>query len=113
MARPKPWSQAAYMRWLGSQDIDEALIDRMLAAGELEHAADLEHYMSERAPRKERTGQRTSPMSWVGPDAPPFMVVHGANDTLVPVEQARTDQPAQRERRPVQLDESSPRMQRR
>jgi len=28
-------------------------------------------------------------MSWVGPDAPPFFVVHGANDTLVPVEQAR------------------------
>lgn len=33
---------------------------------------------------------QASPMSWVGPDAPPFMVVHGANDTLVPVEQARS-----------------------
>jgi acetyl esterase/lipase len=32
---------------------------------------------------------QASPMSWVGPEAPPFMVVHGANDTLVPVEQAR------------------------
>lgn len=30
-----------------------------------------------------------SPMSHVGPDAPPFFVVHGANDTLVPVEHAR------------------------
>jgi hypothetical protein len=30
-----------------------------------------------------------STMSWVGPDAPPFFVIHGANDTLVPVEQAR------------------------
>ena len=29
-------------------------------------------------------------MSWVGPDAPPFFVIHGANDTLVPVEQARS-----------------------
>ena len=31
-----------------------------------------------------------STMSWVGPDAPPFFVVHGANDSLVPVEQARS-----------------------
>jgi acetyl esterase/lipase len=30
-----------------------------------------------------------SPMSHVGPDAPPFFLLHGANDTLVPVEQAR------------------------
>ena len=29
-------------------------------------------------------------MSWVGPDAPPFFVIHGANDSLVPVEQARS-----------------------
>jgi acetyl esterase/lipase len=35
------------------------------------------------------TWDRASTMSWVGPDAPPFMVVHGSNDTLVPVEQAR------------------------
>ncbi|MGI8940211.1 MAG: alpha/beta hydrolase fold domain-containing protein, partial [Iamia sp.] len=33
--------------------------------------------------------EEASTMSWVGPDAPPFMVVHGANDTLVPIEQAR------------------------
>jgi acetyl esterase/lipase len=30
-----------------------------------------------------------SPMSHVGPEAPPLFVLHGANDTLVPVEQAR------------------------
>ncbi len=34
--------------------------------------------------------EQASTMSWVGPDAPPFMIVHGANDTLVPVEQARS-----------------------
>ena len=34
--------------------------------------------------------EQASSMSWVGPDAPPFMVVHGTNDTLVPVEQARS-----------------------
>src|SRR5690606_33139228 len=32
---------------------------------------------------------QASPMSWVGPDAPPFFLAHGTNDTLVPVEQAR------------------------
>jgi acetyl esterase/lipase len=30
-----------------------------------------------------------SPMSHAGPQAPPFFVLHGTNDTLVPVEQAR------------------------
>ena len=31
-----------------------------------------------------------SPMSHVRPDAPPFFVLHGTNDVLVPVEQARS-----------------------
>ncbi|MEZ5204889.1 MAG: alpha/beta hydrolase [Acidimicrobiales bacterium] len=31
-----------------------------------------------------------STMTWVGPDAPPFFVIHGSNDSLVPVEQARS-----------------------
>ncbi|WP_375488773.1 alpha/beta hydrolase fold domain-containing protein [uncultured Jatrophihabitans sp.] len=30
-----------------------------------------------------------SPLSRIGPDAPPFLVVHGTNDTLVPVAEAR------------------------
>ena len=30
-----------------------------------------------------------SPITHVGPDAPPFFVLHGANDTVVPVEAAR------------------------
>jgi acetyl esterase/lipase len=34
--------------------------------------------------------EEASPMSHVGPDAPPFFVLHGANDVLVPVEQARS-----------------------
>ncbi len=33
--------------------------------------------------------EKASPIAWVRPDAPPFMVVHGELDTLVPVEQAR------------------------
>ena len=36
------------------------------------------------------TWDQASPMSWVGPDAPPFFIAHGANDSLVPVEQARS-----------------------
>jgi acetyl esterase/lipase len=34
--------------------------------------------------------EQASSMSWVGPDAPPFFVIHGTNDSLVPVEQARS-----------------------
>jgi acetyl esterase/lipase len=30
-----------------------------------------------------------SPLSHAGPDAPPFLVVHGTHDTVVPVEEAR------------------------
>ncbi|MCV7329997.1 alpha/beta hydrolase fold domain-containing protein [Mycobacterium cookii] len=31
-----------------------------------------------------------SPLTYVNPDAPPFFVLHGRNDSLIPVEQART-----------------------
>ena len=31
-----------------------------------------------------------SPISHIGPDAPPFFLLHGTNDTLVPVESARS-----------------------
>ncbi|MBX3286242.1 MAG: alpha/beta hydrolase [Actinobacteria bacterium] len=34
--------------------------------------------------------EQASTMSWVGHDAPPFFVIHGENDSLVPVEQARS-----------------------
>ena len=34
--------------------------------------------------------EQASPMSWVGPAAPPFFIAHGANDGLLPVEQARS-----------------------
>lgn len=30
-----------------------------------------------------------SPITYIGPDAPPFFVLHGHNDSLIPVEQAR------------------------
>ena len=33
---------------------------------------------------------KASPMSWINPDAPPFFALHGTNDCLVPVEQARS-----------------------
>ncbi len=33
--------------------------------------------------------RRASPITRVGPDAPPFLVVHGSADTVIPVEQAR------------------------
>ena len=34
--------------------------------------------------------EEASPVSHVGPDAPPFFVLHGTNDTVVPVGQARS-----------------------
>jgi dipeptidyl aminopeptidase/acylaminoacyl peptidase len=34
--------------------------------------------------------EQASTISHLGPQAPPFFVIHGTNDTLVPVEQART-----------------------
>jgi acetyl esterase/lipase len=49
----------------------------------------------ERAVMKAKLAQRpelfrdASPMDRVGPDAPPFMSIHGANDSLVPVAEAR------------------------
>ncbi|MCU1454371.1 MAG: carboxylesterase family protein [Acidimicrobiales bacterium] len=56
--------------------------------------ADMEPFLAERVFKATLTEARdrwdqASPMSWVDADAPPFMVVHGANDSLVPVEQAR------------------------
>lgn len=34
--------------------------------------------------------QAASPIACVNSDAPPFFILHGTNDSLVPVEQART-----------------------
>src|SRR5262249_62050326 len=34
--------------------------------------------------------EQASPITHVGPQAPPFFVIHGTNDSLVPIEQART-----------------------
>jgi acetyl esterase/lipase len=57
-------------------------------AGMEEFLAD--HVLKTRLADDRATWEAASPMSWVGPGAPPFMVVHGSNDTLVPVEQARS-----------------------
>jgi acetyl esterase/lipase len=43
-----------------------------------------------RDPRRDLTPfQKASPICQVRPDAPPFYVIHGVNDTLVPIDQAR------------------------
>jgi acetyl esterase/lipase len=49
-----------------------------------------QHVLKTRMDQDRETWDQASTMSWVGPHAPPFMVVHGTNDTLVPVEQARS-----------------------
>ncbi len=59
----------------GRADMEDMLA-RMVLKSRLEDARDV--------------WEQASTMSWVGPDAPPFFVIHGTNDTLVPVEQARS-----------------------
>jgi acetyl esterase/lipase len=57
--------------------------------------ADMESFLAGRVFKSELAGDRerweqASTISHVGPHAPPFFVLHGANDSLVPIEQART-----------------------
>ncbi|MCU1498655.1 MAG: carboxylesterase family protein [Acidimicrobiales bacterium] len=57
--------------------------------------AEMEDMLARLVIKQERSAapelwDQASSMSWVGPEAPPFFVIHGANDTLVPVEQARS-----------------------
>jgi acetyl esterase/lipase len=47
------------------------------------------HVMKERHDAAREAYERASPMSRVHPGAPPFFVVHGDRDTLVPVAEAR------------------------
>jgi acetyl esterase/lipase len=42
-----------------------------------------------RRPEIEEAFRAASPITYVSPDAPPFFVLHGTNDSLIPVEQAR------------------------
>ena len=50
----------------------------------------LERYVMKRRLADAREAfERASPMSRVGPDAPPFFVIHGTHDSLVPVASAR------------------------
>jgi acetyl esterase/lipase len=56
--------------------------------------AELANFLAERVFKSRREADRArweqaSPISHVGPHAPPFFVLHGTNDSLVPVEQPR------------------------
>jgi acetyl esterase/lipase len=51
----------------------------------------LEHQVMKTIMADDRTRwEQASPVSHLRPDAPPFFVLHGANDSLVPVEHARS-----------------------
>jgi acetyl esterase/lipase len=57
-------------------------------------SAELEKFLAERVFKSTRADDRArweqaSPISHVGPHAPPFFVLHGTNDSLVPLEQPR------------------------
>jgi dipeptidyl aminopeptidase/acylaminoacyl peptidase len=50
----------------------------------------LERVVVQRAQAAEPdTFRAASPLARVGPDAPPFLVIHGTADTIIPVEQAQ------------------------
>jgi acetyl esterase/lipase len=50
----------------------------------------VETHVMKSGPREDRRGwERASPIRWVNAEAPPFFVLHGANDSLVWVEGAR------------------------
>lgn len=49
----------------------------------------LARYVMPRAARYPQDYEAASPQYRTGPDAPPFLVVHGSNDSLVPVAEAR------------------------
>ena len=50
----------------------------------------LERWVMKSSPTADREGWlRASPLSWAGEDSPPMMLLHGANDSLVPVDGAR------------------------
>lgn len=56
------------------------------------------HIMKTTLAEDPKAFERASPLHRIGPDAPPFFVVHGASDTLVPPEEARAFVKALRER---------------
>ena len=64
----------------------------------------MERFIMKSSPTADRERwMRASPLHWVGPDSPPMMVLHGTNDSLVPVDGARRLARAlqERSRRPV------------
>jgi acetyl esterase/lipase len=65
--------------------------------------ADLAKFLAERVfkstlDQDRARWEQASPISHVGPHAPPFFVLHGTNDSLVPIEQPRAFVDALRER---------------
>jgi acetyl esterase/lipase len=47
------------------------------------------YYLKERRPEAEARIAEMSPAFHLGPEAPPFLVVHGTHDTIIPVETSR------------------------
>lgn len=56
------------------------------------------HIMKTTLDEDPKAFEKASPLHRIGPDAPPFFVVHGAADTLVPAEEARVFVKTLRER---------------
>lgn len=53
------------------------------------HASDVERLLGGPIAKKLSLAAEASPVNRVRADSPPFLIIHGADDTLVPVEQSR------------------------
>ncbi|MEV0399381.1 alpha/beta hydrolase [Actinoallomurus sp. NPDC050550] len=66
-------------------------IATLLDGGSRTFASAMEHHvMGVRRAEHPMAYEKASPAHWINADAPPFLVVHGSLDTLVPVTQARS-----------------------
>jgi acetyl esterase/lipase len=66
-------------------------LDALLDGGSKLFASAMErHVMGVRRVEHPEAYAKASPVHWISAGAPPFLVVHGSLDTLVPVAQART-----------------------
>ena len=66
-----------------SADVD-GLVDGGARFAELDPAR-----ITSNARQPRQVFDEASPMSRIGPDAPPFLLSHGTNDSLIPIEEAR------------------------
>lgn len=77
----------AVVSYFGVMDI-EKMVERFAADFEDQPANNINMLMGGWADRKPELMRRASPLGYVTKDAPPFLLIHGTEDPVVPVEQS-------------------------